>query len=441
MRASTTTRTRSHQPANGLARARNRIGLRAALAACALLSTQPTLAENDTLRKTGDVLQFALPLTGLGATYLYDDKDGRWQLLKSAGANLATVGIMKEGVKKLRPNASEPNSYPSGHTNAAFFGAAFLNTRYGANWGIPAYALAALTGYSRVDADAHFADDVVAGASIALLWNWALVSPMSKQVALVPMQVADGYGIGLALSDASGEAAPRPRSAARPRFRFEYAFTSASLRENRVRGPGNSGTEFDLNNFAKIDDPTAAAIAELEWRFRERHALAIQLAMFESRDYGAFAQPTAFGGTTYASNTTVNSAYRSYAIPLIYRYDLLTEGRWIVRVGATLAPTFTSVSLNDGVNSSKVDDWGVALAPNVTLGVRLPHNFVLTADATGLAVSDDKWFEAGVRLTYQLSPNWELGGGYRRYEFRQDTNQLYNDVKYDAWQLAVAHRW
>ncbi len=441
MRASTTTRIRAHQSPNGLARTRNRFGLGTALAACAVLSTPAALAENDDLRKTGDVLQFALPLTGLAATYLYDDKDGRWQLLKSAGANVATVGIMKAGVKKLRPDAGSPTSYPSGHTNAAFFGAAFLNTRYGANWGIPAYALAALTGYSRIDADAHFADDVVAGASIALLWNWALVSPMSKQVALVPMQVADGYGVGLALSDASGEGAPRPRSTARPRFRFEYAFTSASLRENRVRGPGNSGTEFDLNNFEKTDDPTAASIAELEWRFRERHALAIQLALFESRDFGTLSQPTSFGGATFAPNATVRSAYRSYSIPIVYRYDLVPEGQWIARVGATLAPTFTSVELDDGVNSRKVDDWGVALAPNVTLGVRLPYKLVLTADATGLAVSDDKWFEAGVRLTYQLSTHWELGGGYRRYEFRQDTDRLYNDVKYDAWQLAVAHRW
>jgi len=412
------------------------------LGACALLSTNAVFGENDDLRKVGDVLQFALPITALGTTYWYDDKEGRWQLLKSTAANVATVGLMKEGVGKLRPDFGQRTSYPSGHTNGAFLGAAFLNTRYGLYWGVPAYSLAVLTGYSRIDADAHFADDVVAGASIALLYNWAFVTPMASNVALVPMRVADGYGIGLAVSDAAPKKGPvTPGPVGPTRFRFEYAFTSASLRENRVRAPGNTGTEFDLNNFDKIDDPTPASVAEFEWKFRERHSLAVQLLMFESRDTGTLQQPTSFGGVAFSANASNTSAYRSYSFPLVYRYDLAPEGRWIARIGATLAPTFTSVELTDPTRYAKVDDWGVALAPNITIGARLPYNFRITADATGLSISNDKVFDAGVRLTYTLNRNWEFGVGYRRYEFRQDADKLFDDVKYDAWQISVAHLW
>jgi len=411
------------------------------LGACAILFWNSVLA-GDELRKAGDVLQFALPFTALGATYWYDDKEGRWQLLKSAAANVATIGLMKEGVGKLRPDFGQRTSYPSGHTNGAFLGAAFLNTRYGPYWGIPAYSLAALTGYSRIDADAHFADDVVAGASIALLYNWAFVTPMPGNVALVPMRVADGYGLGLVVSEAAPRKGPVTSGpVGPPRFRFEYAFTAGYLRENRVRAPGNTGTEFDVNNFNKIDDPTPASIAEFEWKFHKRHSLAVQLLLFESRDTGTLQQPTFFGGVTFPANSSNTSAYRSYSIPLVYRYDLAPESRWIARIGATLTPTFTSVELADSSRYAKVDDWGVALTPNLTIGARLPHNFRITADASGLSVSDNKVFDAGVRLTYELSRHWEFGIGYRRYESRQDADKLFNDVKYDAWQIAVAHLW
>lgn len=411
------------------------------LGACALLSFNAALAGDD-LREAGDVLQYAIPLAGLGATYIYDDKEGRWQLVKSAAANVATIALMKEGVGKLRPDFGQRTSYPSGHTNGAFLGAAFLNTRYGPYWGVPAYSLAVLTGYSRVDADAHFTDDVVAGASIALLYNWAIVTPMSKNVALVPMRVADGYGFGVAVSGAAPNGGPvTPGPVGPTRFRFEYAFTAGYLRKNSVRAPGNTGTEFDLDNFDKIDDPTAASIAEFEWKFRERHSLAVQLLLFESRDTGTLQQPTSFGGVTFPANASNTSAYRSYSIPLVYRYDLAPKSRWIARVGATLTPNYTSVELADPSRIAKVNDWGVALSPNITIGVRLPHNFRITAEATGLSVSDEKVLDAGVRLTYALSRNWEFGVGYRRFEYRQDADKLFNDVKYDAWQIAVAHLW
>lgn len=120
---------------------------------------------------TGDVLEILIPATGRGATYLYADPQGRWQWLYSGATTLGAVEILKPLTEKIRPNGTTTASFPSGHTASAFWGAAFLNTRYGPWWGVPAYGLAALTGYSRLRTDADFADDVLAGASIALLSN------------------------------------------------------------------------------------------------------------------------------------------------------------------------------------------------------------------------------------------------------------------------------
>ena len=63
---------------------------------------------------------------------------------------MGTVGIGKFLVDKRRPNEANNLSYPSGHSVASFSGAAFLQSRYGSAWGIPAYAGAFFVGYSRI---------------------------------------------------------------------------------------------------------------------------------------------------------------------------------------------------------------------------------------------------------------------------------------------------
>ena len=70
------------------------------------------------------------------------DREGTWQFVKSFGFGFASVHLLKFANEKLRPDASNPKSFPSGHTFAAFSGASFLNRRYGPKYGIPAFVAA-----------------------------------------------------------------------------------------------------------------------------------------------------------------------------------------------------------------------------------------------------------------------------------------------------------
>ena len=82
-----------------------------------------------------------------------------------------TLGL-KEVVKKERPNGENLNSFPSGHTSVTFQSAAFMQKRYGWKYGIPAYAIAAYTGFSRVYVDKHFVEDVAVGAVIGIVSSY-----------------------------------------------------------------------------------------------------------------------------------------------------------------------------------------------------------------------------------------------------------------------------
>ena len=127
------------------------------------------LAGDDQLEEAGDILQFVLPLSALAGTFVAGDAEGRWQYGQSFLTMQGVMQSLKFVVAKQRPASKSRDSFPSGHTAAAFSGASFLHRRYGPWYGVPAYALAGLTGYSRVNADKHFVDDVIVGASIGVL--------------------------------------------------------------------------------------------------------------------------------------------------------------------------------------------------------------------------------------------------------------------------------
>src|SRR6185295_2645035 len=84
------------------------------------------------------------------------------------GVNTLVTCALKIAVHRIRPNGGNHSS-PSGHTSTAFASASLLDDNFGGAVGIPAYGLAGLTGYSRIEAGSHYPSDVLAGAAIGLL--------------------------------------------------------------------------------------------------------------------------------------------------------------------------------------------------------------------------------------------------------------------------------
>ncbi|NMG46240.1 phosphatase PAP2 family protein [Aromatoleum toluvorans] len=79
-----------------------------------------------------------------------------------------------------RPNGRDDRSFPSRHTAASFAAAQYLQTRGGWEYGLPAYAAAALVGYSRVRAHEHYWKDVAAGAGIGIASGYFFTDPRER---------------------------------------------------------------------------------------------------------------------------------------------------------------------------------------------------------------------------------------------------------------------
>lgn len=124
-----------------------------------------------------------LGLVGVESKHCFTDR-----LLVSATSAVA-MGVMVRGLKMVvdeeRPDGSNFDSFPSGHTATAFVGAEIVRTEYGLGYGIAAYTIAAGTGFLRVYNGRHHVVDVLAGAGIGVLGariGYWLLEPEKKLI-------------------------------------------------------------------------------------------------------------------------------------------------------------------------------------------------------------------------------------------------------------------
>lgn len=154
---------------------------------------------------------YGLDLLGVKAKHNFRDRT-----LIAATSYLimgGTVQIMKSSIKVERPNRTNNNSFPSGHTATAFVGAHILFKEYKdvSPWiGIGGYAVATGTGTLRVLNKKHWVSDVVMGAGIGILsaeagylllpvWHNILgIKQKENSLAIVPNINTKAYGVSMA---------------------------------------------------------------------------------------------------------------------------------------------------------------------------------------------------------------------------------------------------
>jgi len=116
----------------------------------------------------------ALAVYGLNAAGIHGQhnfKDRTMILLMSQLFANGAVFSLKGATHELRPDGSDYQSFPSGHTAEAFANAEFMRMEYkdvSPFYGLAGYAVATATGMLRVYNNKHWMSDVVAGAGFGI---------------------------------------------------------------------------------------------------------------------------------------------------------------------------------------------------------------------------------------------------------------------------------
>ena len=117
----------------------------------------------------------------LGTSLIMGDNQGAWQFTKGLLLTEAVTFGLKIGVNKPRPDQSNDNSFPSGHTSTVFHSAGYVHKRYGFKYAVPSYLLAGYTAASRIDSKKHDILDVLAGTAIGLGSNLIFTSEYQQE--------------------------------------------------------------------------------------------------------------------------------------------------------------------------------------------------------------------------------------------------------------------
>lgn len=156
--------------------------------------TNETPPEVGTTQKAGDFILFALPAATLASTFIIEKgkPKGAWQFTKGLILTEAVTYGLKFGINKQRPDQSDDNAFPSGHTSTVFHSAGFIHRRYGFKYSLPAYALAGFTAASRIDSKKHDILDVLAGAAIGLGSNLLFTTEYQQEHMQITFSSGDG---------------------------------------------------------------------------------------------------------------------------------------------------------------------------------------------------------------------------------------------------------
>ena len=79
-----------------------------------------------------------------------------------------TAFTLKHAIRRPRPDG-EARSFPSGHAAGGFAAATVIQRHYGIKAAVPAFAAAALISGARMQANSHYATDIIMGAALGVI--------------------------------------------------------------------------------------------------------------------------------------------------------------------------------------------------------------------------------------------------------------------------------
>ncbi len=106
------------------------------------------------------------------------------------------VEPLKFSVRRLRPDGSDRQSFPSGHAAITFATATVIERHLGWRKAVLAYVIASYVASSRLHDNVHFLSDVVFGAAVGSIAGRTVVHHASDYWAFTPVSVPGG-GVAL----------------------------------------------------------------------------------------------------------------------------------------------------------------------------------------------------------------------------------------------------
>ncbi len=176
-------------------------------------STQRTWTSEKPLgdSKFGDYMGQGVPnllyFLGMWSHYYFTKNEGSRgrsvMMFKSSFYSAVFTHTTKFVWQEPRPdNYNQKDSFPSGHTTAAFAFASTVAMEHGVYWGTAGYLLAMYAGLSRINDNKHRINDVIGGAAVGISYGMGLYyhANGAGKSALIVLPTEDLSGVALSFA-------------------------------------------------------------------------------------------------------------------------------------------------------------------------------------------------------------------------------------------------
>ncbi len=195
--------------------------------------------------------------------------------------------------------------------------------------------------------------------------------------------------------------------------------------KNDVRIPGNTGTEFSFNDLTG-SGPYATGRFTFDWHILERHGLRLEIAPLRVDGTDRFDRPVQFAGTTFSPDIPTEGNYKFDTYRFSYRYLFLNNRSWRIHVGATLLVRDAGIKLEQTGLKASDSNLGAVPLLNFSTEWAFSERWAAIFDFEGLAGGPGRALDSAIKLHYDLTDCWTIGGGYRMLEGGVDSDDVYN---------------
>ncbi|HEU0108705.1 MAG TPA: phosphatase PAP2 family protein [Vicinamibacteria bacterium] len=137
-------------------------------------------------------------------------KAAAYDMSQAVVVNFLYTLVIKESIRRDRPDHSDHLAFPSGHASNAFACATVWSEQYGWKAAVPGYLAAGLVAGSRLALKKHRLSDIVGGATLGVIVGQSVARwdkkpshkplPGELKVWLGPASAPDGSGLGIGIN-------------------------------------------------------------------------------------------------------------------------------------------------------------------------------------------------------------------------------------------------
>ncbi len=207
-----------------------------------------------------------------------------------------------------------------------------------------------------------------------------------------------------------------------------------------VRIPSGTGSRFSLRKDLGADHPAEFLRGRATWHISPRHEVSVLYAPLEMDFSGQFNRPVRFAGSTFAAGVPTEGSYRFDSYRLTYRYNFISEERFVAGLGLTAKVRDAEVRLAQGGTRASDANTGFVPLLNYRVLWKFADAFSLLTEGDALGAPQGYAIDASASLQWHVTDRLAFRLGYRLLDGGADNDTVYTFSRFHYSTAGVSFR-